>query len=448
MLKTQEDAGRGRTWQDLAGLGRKLERGVFLELMNRRTFLQRASVGNILLTLIANGVLNHTLQAADGELQQSFKDTPRGKEWLNLWGKYILRASRSRYCDKEMGEELGWLVSPFLNGYYYGYLATRDPKWVERFVDWADACVRRGVKEPDGFIGWPKGDGGGGDSKAYQADSLLGEAMMLRPVVLMADEILRTPILKGKWGANAQGYLELAEQVFKKWDSRDCWREVKAGGVWVVPAFGIDGQTGEWSAGYANRKTTGFTNPDNKQNHIARWLVALYDVTRNPIYRERAEKWFQVMKLRMKARENGRYYVWNYWEPAGPWDYKADGSPSHWVGVHPNGGYYQIDVEGIVCAFEHGWVFTREDIDRLIATNRDFMWNQKLENAQFQRIDGGQPDPRWKNTPGVLWTALVPHDEMLRKIFLANHTPGGWSGLSVTPWILARDPQAPGRPNR
>lgn len=127
-----------------------------------------------------------------------------------------------------------------------------------------------------------------------------------------------------------------------------------------MPAFGIDGQTGEWSAGYANRKTTGFTNPDNKQNHIARWLVALYDVTRKPIYRERAEKWFQVMKLRMKARENGRYYVWNYWEPAGPWDYKADGSPSHWVGVHPNGGYYQIDVEGIVCAFEHGWVFTRE----------------------------------------------------------------------------------------
>lgn len=48
--------------------------------------------------------------------------------------------------------------------------------------------------------------------------------MMLRPVVLMADEILRTPILKEKWGANAQGYLELAEQVFKKWDSRDCWR--------------------------------------------------------------------------------------------------------------------------------------------------------------------------------------------------------------------------------
>ena len=28
---------------------------------------------------------------------------------------------------KETGEELGWLVSPFLNGFYYGYMATRDP---------------------------------------------------------------------------------------------------------------------------------------------------------------------------------------------------------------------------------------------------------------------------------------------------------------------------------
>jgi acetyl esterase/lipase len=29
--------------------------------------------------------------------------------------------------------------------------------------------------------------------------------------------------------------------------------------------------------------------------------------------------------------------LWNYWEPAGPWDYKPDGrSTKHWVGVHPN----------------------------------------------------------------------------------------------------------------
>jgi hypothetical protein len=101
------------------------------------------------------------------------------------------------------------------------------------------------------------------------------------------------------------------------------------------------------------------------------------------------------MKSRLKLREDGKDFVGNYWEPAGPWDYKADGSPKHWVGVHPNGGYYGIDVEGIVSAFEHGLVFKKPDIDRLIATNRDFMWNRQLSGARFQRIDGGQPDPRW-----------------------------------------------------
>lgn len=364
-------------------------------------------------------------------------DPATAKDWLERWTKAITADSRSRYCDKETGEELGWLVSPFLNGFYQGYLATDDSRWVERFVEWADACVRRRVKEPDGFTGWPKGDGGGGESKEYDADSLLGEAMMLRPMVLMADKILKTPDLAKRWEIKARSYLTLAGRTFEKWDSRGCWREVKEGGVWVVPRFGIDRETGRWSAGYDQRKTAGFSNPANKQNHIARWLLAMFDVTEKPVYRERAEKWFRVMKARMRTREEGKYLVWNYWDPAGPWDIKEDGQPKHWVGVHPNGGYYGIDAEGITSAFEHGLVFTREDVDRLIATNRDFMWNQQIEGAKFRRLDGGETDARWKNSPGVLWTALLPHDATLRRIFVANHNPAGWGGLAGTPWFLA-----------
>jgi hypothetical protein len=361
------------------------------------------------------------------------------QDWLARWEKNILGRARSRYCDKEMSEEIGWLMSPFLNGFYHGYRATGDAKWVALLVDWADSWINRGVEEPDGFVGWPKSGTGGQGEEGFYTDSLLGEAMGLRPIILTADEILRTPALKDKFGPQAQAYLKLAEQVFKKWDSRGCWREVANGGLWVVPLFGIDPKTGNWTEGYARRNTDGFSNPDNKENHIARWLLAMYDVTTKPIYRERAEKWFRLMKSRLKTREDGKYAVWNYWEPAGPWDFKPDGSPKHWVGVHPNGGYYQIDVEAIVAAFEHGLVFTQEDIQRLVATNRDFMWNQQVSGAKFQRIDGGRPDPRWKNSPGVLWTALVPYDQTLRKIFVANHNPSGWGGLSATPWFLARE---------
>lgn len=364
------------------------------------------------------------------------------KEWLERWEKGILESERSRYCEHEMAEELGWLMSPFLNGFYYGYLATRDVRWIERLTDWTGAWVRRGVTEPDGYMGWPKGGTGGQQENDFYTDSLLGEAMAFRPVVLMAAEVKKDETLQKRFGKTFAGYVQLAEKTFYKWKTRGCWREVKNGGLWVVPAFGIDQKTGRWSDGYVRREKEGFSNPANKQNHIARWLLAMSGATGKPVYREHARQWFQVMQSRMRTREDGKYFVWNYWDPAGPWDLKADGTPRHWVGVHPNGGYYAIDVEGIVTAFEERLVFTQQELKKLIATNRDFMWNQQVDHAKFQRIDGGESDPRWKDSPGLLWTALVPHDPTLREIFLKNHDPASWSGLSVTPWFLSRERSA------
>jgi hypothetical protein len=357
------------------------------------------------------------------------------KDWMARWEKFILKDSiQNRYCDTELAEELGWMVSPFLDGFYYGYLATHDSKWVERSVDWSDSCIRRSVTEPDGFLGWPKVSD---VTAGFDYDSMLGEAMMLRPMVQMANEILKTPHLKTRWGGKAQSYLDLAERTFEKWDSRGAWHDSQPGGLWVVQYFGIDRATGRWTEGFARRNSEAISHPDNKENLIVLWLTTMFDVTNKPVYRERAEKWWRLMRSRMKTRDEGKYFVWNYWEPAGPWDYKPDGSVKHWVGVHPNGGYYGIDLQGIVAAFEHGWVFSREDIDRLIATNRDFMWNRQMSGAKFQRIDGGPADPRWANSPGVLWEALVPYDETLRKIFVANHRPDDWGGLRATPWIVS-----------
>jgi len=397
-------------------------------LNNRREFIKRVAF------FAAWAAWHPRILARDDTVKL---DPAVAKDWLARWQKNILSDANHRYCDHELSEELGWLVSPFLNGFYYGYRATGDDQWLDRLGDWTHAWTSRGVREPDGFLGWPKsGTGGNVEDKLY-SDSLLGEAMALRPAVLAARDILPNPALKEKFGDAAQTWVTLAENTFEKWIARDCWREVKEGGVWVVPAFGIDPQTGQWTDGYERRATDGFSNPDNKQNLIALWLLALHDATGKPVYRDHAEKWWRVMKSRMKTREDGKYFVWNYWEPAGPWDYKQDGSPRHWVGVHPNGGYYNIDVEAMVAAFEHGLVFTREDINKLISTNRDFMWNHKIEGAKFQRMDGGEVDARWKDTPGVLWTALVPHDETLRKIFIANHQPDSWGGIVLTPWFLA-----------
>jgi len=99
--------------------------------------------------------------------------------------------------------------------------------------------------------------------REFTADSLLGEAMLLRTVVLTDRQVGRAPALAARWGTQAQGYLELAEKIPRqcrpswKWDFRECRREVKDGGLWVVPGWwGINLETGKWSAGYEDRKAT------------------------------------------------------------------------------------------------------------------------------------------------------------------------------------------------
>jgi hypothetical protein len=407
--------------------------------MKRRAFIKQTGLAAAGVALLPNQPQARQAEEKPAAPPRFKVDPTLVNNWLMRWEAYILADLRNRYCDHETGEEIGWLISPFLSGFYSGYMATRNPKWVAFMADWADSWIKRAVTEPDGFIGWPKTDSGGMYAKTFLTDSLLGEAMGLSPLALMAGEIQKSPDLKEKFGKQADAWLALSARMFDKWESRSCWRNVNDGGLWVVPDFGIDPATGHWSDGYARRGTEGFSNPDNKENAIASWMLAMHKVTGKPTYRERAEKWFRLMKSRMVTRAEGKYFVWNYWDPAGSWDYKADHTTRHWVGVHPNGGYYGIDVGSIVGAFEHGLVFTREDIDRLIATNRDFMWNHQIKSAKFQRIDGNPPDPRWKDSPGVLWLALAPYDETLRQIFIENNNPGSWGGIQSTPWFIAKE---------
>ena len=335
--------------------------------------------------------------------------------WKQRWRENIIVRARARYCDKEMGEEIGWLISPLLNGFYYGYLATADVQWVDRLVDWTDSWIRRGVMEPDGYVGWPRVGAAGNDVdnlNSYNADSLLGEAMALQPAVLMSALILKDLALKAKYGRKAEGYLRLARSVFEKWDKRGAWRPVGDGIVNVVLPFGLDATAGRWTEGYQERNDPGrgFTYQDNKANRVASWLLAMFDATGDEIYRVRAEKWFRIMRSRMNLGNDGTFRIWNYWEPAGAWDYRSNGAPKHWIGVHPNAGYYATDVDSIVAAYEHGIVFTAEDIKGLVKTAL---------------------------ASGRNWPALVPYDRAIQSKFEQSAKPDGWSEMSLVPWYLS-----------
>jgi hypothetical protein len=348
-------------------------------------------------------------------------DSTKFTDWLLQWETNILAEASDNYCTREMGEDMGWLMFPLLKGFYYGYLATSNQRWPDLLVKCTDSWIKRGTIEPDGYVGWPKVGAAGTDIDHlddFYADSLLGEALVLQYVVRMSGEILQTPSLEEKFGAKARTYIALAEKVFEKWDKRGAWRDTSGGGLVTVELpFGIDKNTGTWTDGYQNRYATavGFTHQNNKANLIASWLVAVFDVTHKPVYKERAERWFRVMKSRMKLNDDGTFQIWNYWEPAGDWDYKMNLRrvhlwPKHWIGVHRKTGYYDIDVEGIVSAYEHGLVFDQNDIRHLVKT--------------------ALADKRY-------WTALVPYNNTIQHEFEDHNYPRSWAGLSATPWYLA-----------
>ena len=348
-------------------------------------------------------------------------DDAKFKDWLLRWERNILGEIPQNYCSKEMGEDMGWVMSPMLGGFYQGYLATGDQKWLDLVVSCTDSWIKRAVVEPDGYVGWPKIGAAGTKTDHlddFYADSMLGEAMVLRPVVLASGQVLETPPLEEKFGVKARGYLALAEQVFEKWDKRGAWRDTVGGGMITVELpFGIDRKTAAWTEGYQHKheQSNGFSHQNNKANLIACWLVALFDVTHNPIYRERAERWFRLMNSRMQLRDDGTFEIWNYWEPAGDWDYHLSFSrlnilPKHWIGVHRNPGYYDIDVEAIVTAYQHGLVFDQDTIIHLIKT--------AIANQRY-------------------WTALVPYNNTIQKQFEDHNDPNSWAGLGATPWYLA-----------
>ncbi len=425
------------------------------------------------------------------------------KVWLSGWDQEISGESTGyRMCDRALGEDIAWTVAPMMDGFYNGYMATRKTKYVDMLVDWTDSLIKRAVKEPDGYVGWPSKAAAGtpvDNLDDFNADSFLSDAMAFRPIVLMAGEMVKDPALKEKYGAKGESYLKFADRIYAKWVERGGWRETEGGGmISVTLPYGMDPTHRKWvDFDSRNAPGHGFSHPDNKANEVARWMLAMWDVTGKAEFRERAEKWFKLMKSRMRLKDDGTYEIWNYWQPAGPWDYKADGSPKHWIGVHPHGGYYWVDTRAIVAAYEHGLIFTSEDVAHLVTTAKT-SWmdgdggnpaagmevsvlpasgtakeihacfpNSKTSgpaSAGAGALSGTVVSVQWdvKTNKGKIavrpktaeaavtfntdkstkvqvlrmWSGLAPFDVEIQKEFEATEQPDSWGGLGEVPYYL------------
>ena len=93
--------------------------------MNRRSFLDQAAGATAGLAWLSN----RAAAASDGAPAKATVeiDPALAKDWLARWERNILSDARNRYCDRETGEEIGWLVSPFLNCFYQIFISNHDP---------------------------------------------------------------------------------------------------------------------------------------------------------------------------------------------------------------------------------------------------------------------------------------------------------------------------------
>jgi hypothetical protein len=165
--------------------------------------------------------------------------------------------------------------------------------------------------------------------------------------------------------------------------------------------------------------TAGGSVPYNKIHALFEALDLGYRITGDAWYKTRMEKCCKF--FRKHWREDDKHVEWNYRDHAFAGDYKSGvlgkGETLTGAFVHPKGGYYQLDVEGIVRAWDLGVFYPKSDIEKLIKTNLEFMFMGDEKNPKFKKIDG-TIDPSGKyNYIGRLFPALAHFSQKTRDLW-------------------------------
>jgi hypothetical protein len=168
--------------------------------------------------------------------------------------------------------------------------------------------------------------------------------------------------------------------------------------------------------------------------------IRLFRLTGKTEYQERAERVFRLVKARLRLFEGG--YLWNYWEPLGPWDIdRQQGRVRHWVNVHPARNYQAREVAFMVEAYHTGLVFDQIDMERLLRTNLGWMWNQDLETPRWRNAAPWSP---WRadgeSGAGTLWSALADFDETARRLHARQLEKGTIDQAYFERLVRARPP--------
>lgn len=261
----------------------------------------------------------------------------------------------------------------------------------------------------------------------------MGEAILVSPMLRFAEVVLGDAVLAIRCGERARAYVDLARRdLMEKWDARGTWREDGEGGAYVSWDHYLE-------PGKLDADKSTLSLPYNKQMDMGVVALRLYRLTGEERFRERARRIFWQFKSRLQYFDE--HYVWNYWEPQGLWDLDEAGKPRHWVNVHPHRNYQAREVDFVAEAYHTGVVFDQTDLERILRTNLEVMWNGDAAEPQWRNADSRGPwQPGPEDGAGTLWTALGDFSRTVRELQALQLREGGLGRANFEKVALRQPP--------
>ena len=305
------------------------------------------------------------------------------------------------------------------------YELSADTKHLDLFRDTFAKYLSLLSKEHDKFLGWygkpikPR-------IQKDRPDLLIDEIQMtFRGISAMCQwiELARSkPAYAEQNQETITTYLTLMEEhLFPKWDARGRFADFnQRGGVYHGLDFPIEGQV-----------SLSF----EKLSMMMDGSLRLYRVTKNPKYMQRALQIGTWFKHHLQLKDG--HYEWMSWVPAGTWDVKEGNKwKPGWVAADPNGPWYIAGVEMAVKLYQHNLLFTEQDLQRFLKTQKEQCWNGDMEKPVYRNVAGvGPADSKWIKGR-FLSLALARYDETLHKLAFAGpheakqhaNASNGWHG--------------------
>jgi len=336
----------------------------------------------------------------------------------NEWSNYI---SNGTYYQTAEGEDLGWKEGPYLKGYIYGYLAFKETKWLDKLVTHADVLFSRLTREQDGKLGWY---GPSVYDNTKRVDALVGEALLLEPITLFILTVKKDPALSA-YIAKAENYLNIIEnELIPKRDARGDWQNVgNDEGIYRHEPYDATDHAL-------------MTHPYNKINEMGQVLINLYRITHKFYYRDKIERIARRFKRNIKIDDGGLHNWWDYWDPAGPWDYDSNGNLRHWVGVEHRTGYTNINMHFAAKCYHLGLVFDRSDIERMVRNFKDRMWNGSMTSPLFALLDGSNMGVNSDTVKTGMMDALIEFDKTILDLDWVTIDGNSWGGMVSLPYYF------------